>query len=86
LKDNEEIMMFGYWNDSAHAEARRHQIHEEIAEMRLANAVQTESGLPRRIISAAGSALVAVGTRLQEQRNDDAKIPAYMPSIETLSH
>lgn len=78
--------MFNYWNESAHAEARRDQIREEIEAQRLVDAVQIESGLPRRLISAAGSALVAVGTRLQEQRDRDAKIPAYLPSIETLSH
>lgn len=78
--------MFNYWNDAAHAEARRDQIHQEVEELRLVNALDTESGLPRRLISAAGSALVAVGTRLQEQQNRRTKIPAYMPSIETLSH
>ncbi len=78
--------MFNYWNDAAHAEAHRQQIQQEVDEMRLADSVPTESGLSRRLISAAGSALVAVGTRLQEQQNRNAKTPAYMPSIETLSH
>ena len=76
--------MFGYWNDSAHAEARRDQIREEIEAMRLADAVQTEGGLPRRLVSAAGDALVALGTRLQVQENHD--IPAYAPRIEKLSN
>ena len=78
--------MFNYWNDLAHAEAHRHQIQQEVEEMRLVDAVQTETGLPRRLISAAGSALVAVGTRLQEQQNRNDKTPVYIPSIETLSH
>jgi hypothetical protein len=76
--------MFGYWNDSVYAEARRDQIREEVEAMRLADAVQTEGGLPRRLISAAGDALVALGTRLQEQQNHDT--PAYAPRVETLSN
>jgi hypothetical protein len=78
--------MFSYWNDSVHAEARRDQIREEIEAMRVADTLRTESGLPRKIISAAGSVLVAVGTRLQEQPNRGHQIPDYVPSIETLSH
>lgn len=78
--------MFGYWNDSVHAQARRDQIREEVEAMRLVDALDSESGLPRRLISAAGSALVAVGTRLQEQQNRDAKFPAHMPIVETLSN
>jgi hypothetical protein len=36
------------------------------------------------LISAAGDALVALGTRLQEQQNHDT--PAYAPRVETLSN
>lgn len=77
--------MFSYWNDSAHAEARCDQIREEVEEMRLANALDNQPGLPGRMISAAGGALVALGTRLQQQ-NRAMEVPAYVPRIETLSH
>jgi len=78
--------MFNYWNDSAHAEARCDQIREEVEEMRLVDALDTQPGLPGRLISAAGGVLVALGTRLQEQQNRDMEVPAYAPRIETLSH
>jgi hypothetical protein len=78
--------MFNYWSDKEHADARRDRIAAEIEEMRLVDALQKNDGLPQRALSAVGGALVTLGTRLQEQQNRDSKIPAYVPSIETLSH
>jgi hypothetical protein len=79
--DNKETKMNDYTDLVVQANSRRERVEREMEALRLAEAVERDDApMHRRVMDTIGTALVAIGTRLQEPATP-AKRHSYVDTV-----